>query len=73
MQFNTNTNQQRIQPSQPSQVNYDIGNANTFMIIEKLSEIINSKNNINKKTLIINSYNRDWINNHNRNKLIIFY
>lgn len=69
MQFNTNTNQQRIQPSQPSQVNYDIGNANTFMIIEKLSEIINSKNNINKKTLIINSYNRDWINNHNRNKL----
>jgi len=70
MQFNTNANQQRIQqPLQSSRVNNENGNANTFMIIEKLSEIINSKNNINKKTLIINSYNRDWINNHNRNKL----
>jgi len=70
MQFNTNVNQPRIQqPLQSSQVNYEVGNANTFMIIEKLSEIINSKNNINRKTLIINSYNRDWINNYNRNKL----
>jgi len=70
MQFNTNVIQQRTQqPLQSSQVNYEIGNSNTLMIIEKLSEIINTKNNINKKTLIINSYNRDWINNHNRNKL----
>jgi len=44
-------------------------NSNTFMIIEKMYDIINSKNAVNKKTLIVNSFNRDWINNHNRNKL----
>ena len=31
----------------------------------------NTNTNINKKTLIINSFNRDWINNPNRNKLTI--
>jgi len=44
-------------------------NSNTFMIVEKMYDIINSKNTVNKKTLIINSYNRDWTNNYNRNKL----
>ena len=36
-------------------------------IIEKVFETMNK--NINKKTLIINSYCRDWINNPQRNKL----
>jgi len=44
-------------------------NSNTYMIVEKMYDIMNTKKKVNKKTLIINSYNRDWINNHNRNKL----
>jgi hypothetical protein len=44
-------------------------NSNTFMIVEKMYDIMNNKNKVNKKTLIINSYNRDWATNHNRNKL----
>lgn len=44
-------------------------NSNTYKIVEKMYDIMNTKKKVNKKTLIINSYNRDWINNHNRNKL----
>jgi hypothetical protein len=40
-------------------------------IMEKVLTSINTNTNteINKKTLIINSFSRDWINNPNRNKL----
>ena len=38
-------------------------------IMEKVLTSINTNTEINKKTLIINSFSRDWINNPNRNKL----
>ena len=40
-------------------------------IMEKVLTSINTNTNteVNKKTLIINSFSRDWINNPNRNKL----
>ena len=49
---------------------------NTNLISEIMEKVLTSLNtntntNINKKTLIINSFNRDWINNPNRNKLTI--
>jgi hypothetical protein len=42
---------------------------NMYSIIEKLDDVINRKKNINYKSLIINSYNRDWIKYPQRNKL----
>jgi hypothetical protein len=42
---------------------------NIYSIIEKLDDVINRKKYINYKSLIINSYNRDWINYPKRNKL----
>jgi len=66
VQYN-NTTQDDIVKS--SNIENTKDNSNTFMIVEKMYDIINSKNTVNKKTLIINSYNRDWTNNHNRNKL----
>lgn len=49
--------------------------ANTANIIPEIMEKVltsinmNTNTEINKKTLIINSFSRDWINNPNRNKL----
>jgi hypothetical protein len=49
-------------------------NTNNTLISEIMEKVLislnkNTDSNINKKTLIINSYSRDWINNPNRNKL----
>jgi hypothetical protein len=50
-------------------------NANNANLISEIMEKVltslntNTNSNINKKTLIINSFSRDWINNPNRNKL----
>jgi hypothetical protein len=50
-------------------------NTNTTKIISEIMEKVlislntNTNTNTNKKTLIVNSFSRDWINNPNRNKL----
>jgi hypothetical protein len=49
-------------------------NINNTLISEIMEKVLislnkNTDTNINKKTLVINSYSRDWINNPNRNKL----
>ena len=50
--------------------NVNVENLETIAyIIEKMESIINNKKNINYKTLIINSYNRDWTIYNNRNNL----
>ena len=50
--------------------NVNVENLETIAyIIEKMESIMNNKKNINYKTLIINSYNRDWIIYNNRNNL----
>lgn len=50
--------------------NVNIENLETIAyIIEKMESIMNNKKNINYKTLIINSYNRDWTIYNNRNNL----
>jgi hypothetical protein len=62
-------------PTQTSQKyslvnNVNVENLETIAyIIEKMESIMNSKKNINYKTLIINSYNRDWTIYNNRNNL----
>ena len=62
-------------PTQPSQKyslvnNVNVENLETIAyIIEKMESIMNNKKNINYKTLIINSYNRDWTIYNNRNNL----
>lgn len=58
---------QLSQLSQVSQRSHD--NTNMYAIIEKLDDVINRKKYINYKSLVINSYNRDWINYPLRNKL----
>jgi len=53
-------------PNNPNNVN----NLNINMIPEIIDKVLTTINtNINKKTLIINSFSRDWINNPLRNKL----
>ena len=50
--------------------NVNVENLETIAyIIEKMESIMNNKKNINYKTLIINSYNRDWTIYNNRNNL----
>ncbi len=50
--------------------NVNVENLETIAyIIEKMESIMNNKKNINNKTLIINSYNRDWTIYNNRNNL----
>jgi len=49
-------------------------NINNTLISEIMEKVLislnkNTDTNINKKTLVINSFSRDWINNPNRNKL----
>ena len=62
-------------PAQTSQKyslvnNVNVENLETIAyIIEKMESIMNNKKNINYKTLIINSYNRDWTIYNNRNNL----
>jgi len=62
-------------PTQTSQKyslvnNVNVENLETIAyIIEKMESIMNNKKNINYKTLIINSYNRDWTIYNNRNNL----
>ena len=62
-------------PTQTSQKyslvnNVNVENLETIdYIIEKMESIMNNKKNINYKTLIINSYNRDWTIYNNRNNL----
>lgn len=60
------TQEKRPEPiivSQPS--NTDIN----LKIIEKIELLSKEKTKINSKSIVINSYNRDWINKKNRNKL----
>lgn len=50
--------------------NVNVENLETIAyIIEKMESIMNNKKNINYKSLIINSYNRDWTIYNNRNNL----
>lgn len=44
-------------------------NINIYTMIEKLDDVINRKKYINYKSLVINSYNRNWISYPRRNKL----
>lgn len=44
-------------------------NINMYTMIEKLDDVINRKKYINYKSLVINSYNRNWISYPQRNKL----
>lgn len=51
-----------------------VNNVNTNLIQEIMDKVLTSLNTnantyVNKKTLIINSYSRDWINNPSRNQL----
>ena len=60
--------------SQSTNNTNNTNNTNTNLIPEIMEKVLTSLNtntntNINKKTLIINSFSRDWINNPNRNKL----
>jgi hypothetical protein len=64
-----------FQPIQTSQKYSLVNNVNAenletiAYIIEKMESIMNNKKNINYKSLIINSYNRDWTIYNNRNNL----
>jgi hypothetical protein len=66
---------QPFQPIQTSQKYSLVNNVNAenletiAYIIEKMESIMNNKKNINYKSLIINSYNRDWTIYNNRNNL----
>ena len=60
------TQENKFEPiivSQPSNIDINI------KIIEKLELLSKEKKKIKSKSIVINSYNRDWINNPYRNKL----
>lgn len=60
------TQEKKIEPiiiSQPSNIDINL------KIIEKLDLLSKEKAKINGKCIVINSYNRDWINKQYRNKL----
>jgi len=71
--IDTSTNIDILSGSQDNRIaNNTIGSANNIPeIMEKVLTSINTNVNtfVNKKTLIINSFSRDWITNPNRNQL----
>lgn len=63
LQKDTQEKNEPIIVSQPSNIDINL------KIIEKLDLLSKEKTKINSKCIVINSYNRDWINKQNRNKL----